>query len=172
MRRAAPSVLLPLLLLLAPPASSQSDKLYLAAGETEALMAKEGQLVVVHGQAEGSAKSPGGTNFVNFREAEFFLVTFKTDLGQFPDGEPAEVYEGKRLAVEGVVSIYQGKPQIKLTDPAQVTVLAPDAVFPPPRSADDADVPSRPMAEEPAAEPAPEPAKRKPPVDPSEYFKK
>ncbi len=112
--------------------ASAQEKIYLAADETEALLAKEGQKVVVYGETKGSGKSGSGTNFVNFRGAAFFLVTFKSDLAHFPDGEPADLYEGKRIAVEGALSIYQGKPQIKLTEPAQVTLLAPDAVFPPP----------------------------------------
>ncbi len=171
MKRATPLLLLAWLA----SASAQPDKLYLAAGETEALMAKEGQIVVVHGLAEGSAKSASGTNFVNFKDAAFFLVTFKSDLGQFPAGEPCDLYEGKRLAVEGPVSVYQGKPQIKLTDPAQVTILGADAVFPPPppekkgetameaKAKDGPPVPDKPADEAP---------KRKPPVDPAEYFKK
>lgn len=151
------------------------DKLYLAAGDTEALLAKEGQKVVVHGEAAGSKKSSSGTNFVNFKDATFFLVTFKSDLAEFPEGEPADFYDGKRLAVEGAVSIYQGKPQIKLTDPKQVTILAPDAVFPPPaESKPEPATPAKVMTEKPETEtaPAPEVPKRKPPVDPSEYFKK
>jgi hypothetical protein len=151
------------------------DKLYLAATETEALLAKEGQKVVVHGETKGSGKSASGTNFVNFKDAVFFLVTFKSDLGQFPDGEPADAYEGKRIAVEGAVSIYQGKPQIKLTDPKQLTVLAPDAVFPPPAETKETPAaPAKPAMEKPAPgeAPATEAPKRKPPVDPSKYFKK
>lgn len=162
------------LVLLAATASAQ-DKLYLAATETEALIAKEGQKVVVHGETKGSGKSASGTNFVNFKDAVFFLVTFKSDLGQFPDGEPAEAYEGKRLAVEGSISLYQGKPQIKLTDPKQVTVLAPDAVFPPLAETREAPAaPGKPAMEKPAPAESPgtEAPKRKPPVDPSEYFKK
>lgn len=173
MKRAA---VLPLLLLAwYGSASASPDKLYLAANETEALMAKEGQIVVVHGFVEGSAKSPSGTNFVNFKDAEFFLVTFKSDLGQFPDGEPSDLYEGKRLAVEGAISVYQGKPQIKLTDPAQVTVLEADAVFPPVQEKkEEPAAPSKPMAEPPStgSGPTPDPPKRKPPVDSSEYFRK
>lgn len=166
---------LALLALLAHVGANGEDKLYLAAGDTEALLAKDGQKVIVHGEATGSKKSPSGTNFVNFKEATFFLVAFKSDLSQFPDGEPADFYEGKRLAVEGAVSIYQGKPQIKLTNPKQVTILAPDAVFPPPAEAKpEPAAPAKAMTEKPAPEtvPAPETPKRKPPVDPSEYFKK
>jgi len=155
------------------PTGAQDDKLYLPATETAKLKAKEGQRVVVHGRTAGSGKSTSGTNFVHFEDAEFSLVTFKSDLARFPEGEPADLYEGKRLAVEGVISIYQDKPQIKLVDPGQVMILEADAVFPPKPEAK----PSPPKA---ATEPEksemptapPTEAKRKPPVDPSEYFKK
>src|SRR5690606_12621050 len=65
------AALLPLLFPLAAPA--QEGKLYLAATETEALKAKEGQRIVVHGEIRDSGKSASGTNFVNFKGAEFFL---------------------------------------------------------------------------------------------------
>jgi len=161
-------------LFLASAPSRGQDTIYLEATANEDLKAKEGQKVVVHGVIEGSGKSASGTNFVNFKGAEFFLVTFKSDLGPFADGEPADLYEGKRIAVEGPISIYQGKPQIKLTDPAQVTILAPDAVFPPPQEKKEASAaPAKAMPEQTAAanKPVPGEPKRKPPVDPSEYFK-
>lgn len=152
------------------------EQIYLEASRTGDLIAKEGQRIIVHGETEGSEKSASGTNFVNFKGAEFFLVTFKSDLKQFKEGEPHVIFEGKRLAVEGTISIHQGKPQIKLTEPGQITTLAPDAVFPPP-------VPSKEKPESPDTEirkakagtpatPVAEEPKRKPPVDPSEYFKK
>lgn len=152
---------------------AQSAKLYLAASETEALRAKEGQRVVVHGQVEGSKKSPSGTQFLHFKGAEFSLVTFKSDLGQFPEGEPVDCYEGKRLAVEGVLTLYQGKPQIKLSHPGQLTLLSPEQAFPPPQETPAAATSSagerqeRTSTEGAAAGPAPG---RRPPVEASEYF--
>ncbi len=151
-----------------------NEKIYLEAVKTAELIAKEGQKIVVYGETGGSGKSASGTNFVNFKDAEFFLVTFKTDLAQFKDGEPHLLYDGKRLAVEGTITMYQGKPQIKLTAPEQVMVLEPDAVFPPPEKTEpkspgpgkaDPDKPA------PLEKIEPETPERKPPVDPSEYFK-
>lgn len=150
------------------------ETIYLPASATGELKAKEGQAVVVHGVVSGSRKSESGTNFINFEGAEFFLVTFKSDLHQFPDGEPADFFKGKRIAVEGTVSIYQDKPQIKLTKPGQVAILAPGAVFPPPQAAKPVPPAPEPAVkpETPTAAPAPVTPKTKPPVDPSEYFKK
>lgn len=151
------------------------EKIYLEAVKTAELIAKEGQKIVVFGETGGSGRSASGTNFVNFKEAEFFLVTFKTDLAQFKEGEPHLLYDGKRLAVEGTITIYQGKPQIKLTAPDQVVLLAPDAVFPPPADKEEkAPGPDKSKKEEvplPAGKVEPETPARKPPVDPSEYFK-
>ncbi len=151
------------------------EKIYLEAVRTTELIAKEGQKIVVYGETGGSGKSASGTNFVNFKEAEFFLVTFKTDLAQFKEGEPHLLYDGKRLAVEGTITLYQGKPQIKLTTPEQVVVLEPDAVFPPPADKESkAPGPDKSKKEEvppPTGKAEPETPARKPPVDPSEYFK-
>mgnify|MGYP003639875506 CR=1 FL=1 len=149
------------------------DAIYLAAGDSKALIAKEGQKVTVYGTTAESSKSPSGTNFVNFEEAEFYLVTFKTDLTEFSDGEPSELYDGKRLTVSGVMSIYQGKPQIKLTSPDQIGVLEegeefPSAVVKKEKPEEKPVVKSEPTPE---TKPAVEEPKRKPPVDPSEFFK-
>lgn len=151
-------------------------KIYLEATQTGALLAKEGQKVVVYGETEASAKSPSGTNFVNFKGAEFFLVTFKSDLAPFRESEPYLAYDKKRLAVEGTIALYQGKPQIKLTNPKQITILAPGTLFPPAvvkeqKSPPPATTDNKTSAA-PATTPTPETAKPKPPVDPSEYFKK
>lgn len=145
-----------------------------AATDTEALMAKDGQKIIVYGETEGSGKSGSGTNFVNFKGAEFYLITFKSDLREFKDGEPADLYDGKRLAVTGVVSVYQDKPQIKLTDPEGVKILAEDEPWPAPQkkaetaSTTSGDEGKKPAAAAPATEEAP---KKKPPVDASKYFK-
>ncbi|MEX2580079.1 MAG: hypothetical protein WD342_13555 [Verrucomicrobiales bacterium] len=155
--------------------SPADEKIYVASTDTERILSEEGRKVVVHGETGGSTKSSSGTNFVGFDEAEFQLVTFKSDLDQFEEGEPHEIYDGKRVAVEGTVSVYRDRPQIKLTSPAQVTLLERDEPFPPkPVVKDDRE--PKPDEEEAATEKSdeksePEPEKRKPPVDPSEFFK-
>ena len=154
-------------------ARSDDSVIYLKSTEADALKAKEGQKVMVYGETSDSEKSPSGTNFVNFKGAEFYLVTFKTDLKLFPEGEPVELYDDKRVAVTGVMSIYQDKPQFKLTSPDQVKVLEADEEFPPKQAKEEPVSQPEPKPEPaPAAEPKPEEEpKRKPPVDPSEYFK-
>lgn len=142
------------------------------ATDIEALTAKDGQKVIVYGETNGSGKSGGGTNFVNFKDSSFYLITFKSDLKAFGDAEPADAYEGKRVAVTGVISIYQGKTQIKLTDPEQVRILAEDESWPksPPAVAAPLTEPTAepPATTRPTEEESP---KKKPPVDAGKYFK-
>ena len=150
------------------------EKIYIEAGQTDELMAKEGQKIVVYGNTKDSGKSGSGMNFVNFDGADFYLITFKTDLKGFKDGEPSDVFDEKRIAVEGVVSVYKNKPQIKLTDPAMVTILGEEDVFPPAAVTDKTVKKKKPAVEKKSVEPekkvAEEP-KKKPPVDPKKYFK-
>ena len=101
-----------------------------AATDVDGIRAKEGQKVMVWGETTGSGKSSSGMNFVNFKDTEFYLVTFKTDLKPFGDAEPADAYDGKRIVVTGVISIYKDKVQIKLTSPDQVKILADDEAWP------------------------------------------
>ncbi len=151
----------------------EAEKFYLEASKTAELKAKEGQVVTVYGKTTGSGKSGSGMNFVNFSDAEFYLVTFRSDLTQFPDGEPADVFDEKRIAVEGVVSIYKDKPQIKLTDPKMVTVLEADQEFPPKKMKTvEKTEPKEPEQKKEAPQKTkPEEPKKKPPVDPKKYFK-
>jgi len=166
-------------------AFAEGESVIVSASETDRLVELDGRKAVVHGNVESTGKSPGGTNFVNFRGSEFSLVTFRSDLDQFPEGEPSELYDGRRLVVEGVVAIYQGKPQIKLTSPAQVRFLGEDEEFPPKAVAESAaavaagegDAEGAASAEVAAASgeagdaEADAPEKRQPPVDPSLYFR-
>jgi hypothetical protein len=152
---------------------ADNSVIYLKATDTEELKAKDGQKVTVHGETAGTGKSSSGTNFVNFKGGEFYLITFKSDLHLFPEGEPADLFGGKRLAVTGVMSIYQGKPQFKLTSPDQVRILEAGEEFPPKQQK--TKVEPKPKAS-PQKAPAPEPkpeeeSKPRPPVDSSEYFK-
>jgi|TARA_B110000305_G_C19280399_1_gene558951 DNA/RNA endonuclease YhcR with UshA esterase domain len=152
--------------------SEEDDVLYLAASEEKEIATKEGEKVIVHGISTDSTKSASGTNYVNFDGSDFYLVTFASDLDQFENGEPHEIYNEKRIAVEGVISIYKGKPQIKLTSPDQILILADDEVFPPVKEeikeAESEKMKEAPLTPEEPKEEAPRP---KPPVDWKLYFK-
>jgi hypothetical protein len=144
-----------------------------AATATEDLIAKEGQRVLVYGETARCGKSQSGMNFVNFKDGIFSLVTFKSDLGPFQNGEPADVYDQKRLAVTGVISIYKDKPQIKLTSPDQVRVLAADEAWPeaPAPEKKEAPATAKPAADRTEPAKTTEEPKKKPAVDPKLYFK-
>jgi hypothetical protein len=117
------------------------------------------------------------------------LVTFKSDLGPFSEGEPADIYKDKYLSVTGVIGLYKDLPQIKLTDPAQVTVSDVAIAVADPEAANvageaEAMEAAKQAAEEAKVKAAAEAAKAtgettgegegkpKPPVDPRKYFPK
>lgn len=155
------------------PSIADESQIYLKAGDTDAILEKEGQKCIVYGNTKNSSKSASGTSYVNFDGAEFYLVTFKSDLDGFEDGEPHEAFDGKRIAVEGVISIYKDRPQIKLTAPGQVRILEEDEVFPPLGEEKEEPKAAPAVAKEKAPEepPAEEMPKKKPPVDAKKYFK-
>ncbi|MDF1741493.1 MAG: hypothetical protein P1U86_20190 [Verrucomicrobiales bacterium] len=155
--------------------ADEEETIYLAAAEAKEIAGREGEKVTVHGITKDSSKSASGTNYVNFESSEFHLVTFASDLDQFKEGEPHEIYNDKRIAVDGVISIYRGKPQIKLTSANQVRFLAEDEIFPPVKAKPEQPAPPEPeeMKEAPVTPPKPaeEEARPKPPVDWKLYFK-
>ena len=151
----------------------------LKASDTEALMKKEGQKITVIGKCDRTGKSGGGTNFVNFANSQFTLVTFKSDLGPFTDGEPADIYEGKHLSVTGVIGIYKNEPQIKLLDPKQVKVSDEPFELPAPKTeptpapdTKEGDEKKPGDRETTKGKDGGDKEKPKPPVDPRKYFKK
>lgn len=102
------------------------------ASDTQSIIAKSGQKITVRGTVSSVRKSNSGTNFVNFENSEFYMVTFKSDLPAFTKGEPADLYQGKYLAVTGVISLYNGKAQIKLNHPSMVKIIGKGEPFPEP----------------------------------------
>ena len=157
-------------------AADEKDTIYLAATEAKEIAGREGEKVTIHGITKDSAKSASGTNYVNFDGSGFHLVTFPSDLDQFKEGEPHEIYNDRRIAVDGIISIYKGKPQIKLTSANQVRFLGEDEVFPPLKAKPEQ--PAQPEPEEikeaPATpqKPTKEEPRPKPPVDWKLYFNK
>jgi endonuclease/exonuclease/phosphatase family metal-dependent hydrolase len=73
-----------------------------------------------------SVGSSGRVNFLNFeqdRPARFTGIVFQTYVGNFPDSLK-NLYEGKYVRIRGMVTTYAGKPQIQITSPDQIEVLA------------------------------------------------
>jgi endonuclease/exonuclease/phosphatase family metal-dependent hydrolase len=83
-----------------------------------------GKMALVSGQVIGVA-SVGRITFINFddqRPRRFEAVIFEDNLANFPK-PPAEMYDGKIINIRGRVSVFQDRPQIVITSPAQIEVL-------------------------------------------------
>jgi DNA/RNA endonuclease YhcR with UshA esterase domain/HKD family nuclease len=105
-----------------------------------------GQEVTVQGQVVHTYDS-GKVTFLNFDEDyrnTLTIVLFPSIYDQFPE-KPAVYFDGRLIQVSGPVKMYEGKPEIVVSDPAQIQVLDDTA------SAAPAAVPSSPT-------PAPAPA--------------
>ena len=96
----------------------------IVASATKVLQNKEGQRITVTGKVSETGISSSGIHFVNFEASKFTLVTFAQDVPLFDEGGPAGLYAGKTIEVTGVIGLYKGQPQIKLTSPAMVKVIA------------------------------------------------
>jgi endonuclease/exonuclease/phosphatase family metal-dependent hydrolase len=83
-----------------------------------------GKMALVSGQVIG-VRSVGRITFINFddqRPRRFEAVIFEDNLANFPK-PPAEMYDGKIINIRGRVSVFQDRPQIVITSPAQIEVL-------------------------------------------------
>lgn len=141
------------------------------ASDTQSIIAKNGQKITVFGTVSSVRKSNSGTNFINFKNSDFYLVTFKSDLIAFEKGAPADLYQGKDLAVTGVISLYQGKAQIKLNHPDMVKVITEDSPLPKPKKAQTPKKPKTQPEDTPSDKSLPKKKKKTAPVDSKKYFK-
>jgi hypothetical protein len=85
-----------------------------------------GETVTVCGQVAGAkfaAQVRGGTTFLDFGkpypDSPFTALIFASDRAKF--GTPEKTAQGKDFCVTGKIEMYQGKPQIVLKDPKQLT---------------------------------------------------
>ena len=154
-------------------ALGQSEPPIFEVAEIDKIKAAEGKLIKVRGTVESTGKSKGsGMNFLNFPGGEFTAVVFGKSLKDFPEGEPADLFEGKLIEVSGKVSFYNEKPQIVLDTPEQLVELDPATKKPiaieepePEKAPSEPEEVVEPKVEEKKPE-APDPGK----VDPREYF--
>lgn len=141
------------------------------ASDTQSIVAKNGQKITVRGTVSSVRKSNGGTNFINFEDSDFYLVAFKSDLEAFEEGEPVDLYQGRHLAVTGVISIYKNKPQMKLTRPDMVRIINADEPIPTTKVKKKRETSAKnPLTETPKKVNSAK-KKKAPPVDPKKYFK-
>ena len=85
-----------------------------------------GETVTVCGQVAGAkfaAQVRGGTTFLDFGkpypDSPFTALIFASDRSKF--GTPEKTAQGKDFCVTGKIEMYQGKPQIVLKDPKQLS---------------------------------------------------
>lgn len=87
-----------------------------------------GEYVVVCGTVESSRyafKSKGQPTFLNLDEPYpkkvFTALIWGSDRDKF-EAAPEELYEGKEICVEGLISVYRNKAQIVVSEPSQITL--------------------------------------------------
>jgi hypothetical protein len=72
--------------------------------------------------AKYAPKVRGAPTFLNigapYPNEDFTAVVWGTTRARFPS--PPETLQGTRVCVSGVISVYRGKPQIEVADPAQI----------------------------------------------------
>ena len=69
--------------------------------------------------------SKGKPTFLNigkpYPNQEFTVLIWDNNRSKFPQS-PEKYYEGKTIAVAGLIVAYQGTPQIEVTSPSQIEV--------------------------------------------------
>lgn len=92
-----------------------------------------GKTIIVHGKIVAT-RNIGSICFLNFDDPNarrFTAIVRKSNFGRFP--KPPEVmYRGKLVRIRGTISEYQGRPQIEVFKPEQVTILEKDVPIPAP----------------------------------------
>jgi hypothetical protein len=80
-----------------------------------------GEQSAVSGVVRQVSISRKGTIFINFGgtfpNEVFYAVIFRDDAWQFGD---VQELEGRSVTIQGVISMYRGKPQIIVTRPSQI----------------------------------------------------
>jgi hypothetical protein len=89
-----------------------------------------GERVTICGPVAGTAhfdRLKGRPTFLNFDrrhpDQSFTVVIWGENAGKF-ERPPHQMFAGVELCVTGLVELYQGKPQIVVRDPAQITVVS------------------------------------------------
>ncbi len=73
-------------------------------------------------------RNTGSVCFLNFAQDwqdKFYVVIFTEALGNW-DGPPEHYFLNQKVLVSGTVSLYKGRPQVRITDPRQITLAVED----------------------------------------------
>jgi DNA/RNA endonuclease YhcR with UshA esterase domain len=99
--------------------------------DTDALKAAVGKGVVVFGEISRVSPSPSGSlTFINFKDlqrGDFSAIIKKENkeaLDKAFDGDVAKAIKGKSVELSGTVIDYQGRPEIDITKPEQLKIVA------------------------------------------------
>ncbi|MEO8496438.1 MAG: hypothetical protein ABI614_15325 [Planctomycetota bacterium] len=92
------------------------------------------QEVTVYGKIESTGKSASGHQFLNFSGKQVSVFCGQDDVAKFRDGQPAELYKNKEVEVTGLLSLHNGKLQLKLTTPANIRLLKETPAGSPPKT--------------------------------------
>ncbi len=101
----------------------------LEAGDSAALKAAMGRSVIVHGVLEKISVTSSGHRKVHFKGSSLFLYLSSSDFENRSDWK-LEEWIGKEVYAGGPVKSYFGKPEIILTDPAQIATAADQVKLP------------------------------------------
>jgi DNA/RNA endonuclease YhcR with UshA esterase domain len=81
-----------------------------------------GKTVTVKGKVDGQKSSKAGNTYLNFG-GKFPNHVFSCLLRAKNFTDPIPTYEGKVIEVTGMVTLYEGKPQIELTSLSAIRVI-------------------------------------------------
>ena len=91
--------------------------------ETDKIAAQLGKWATVRCKVQRTGKSKANTQFLNFSNNKFVVVCFADALKLFDKGEPADLYNNKRIEIFGMIEQYKAQYQIKLRMPDQMKII-------------------------------------------------
>ena len=107
----------------APSPAPVSEAVVLKATDRDGLVGAVGKTATVTGDVQRANAWDGGITFLNL-EGGFTVVCFKKNYGKFPS-PPDQLYSrGKTIEVTGKIRLHKDRPEIEITGPEQVKVLA------------------------------------------------
>ena len=101
-----------------------ADEPPLAVENVAALRQQVGESVTVVGRIARTGRSSSGMQFLNFADSELTIVCGKDDAAKFQPKEPADLFRGQVVTVQGKLELYKGKVQIRLRTPDQIEIQA------------------------------------------------
>lgn len=126
--RSAASAALAIVAAFLPVVARSADAPPLAASQVDEIKKHEGRKVAVRGKARSAgATASGSLQFLNFEGTTFSMILRKQrrEAVEAGLGMTFAALAGRELTVLGEVALYQGRPQIEVTDAKQVEAGAP-----------------------------------------------